>query len=330
MGRLKRYTRSNRSRAVDLTGRVNAAAHSSRESRSVTPVRPTSLPSYFHKARRTNYPGGKDSVKMPHKIRLGGRRGYSKGMVTPSTKDPSQDSTSMIMPSGVSSFLLDCMDLDTEAEDTLPSIEMFRKADTYDEGTGLVSEDEMLHRHVKNSTLLDLSHAEDIAMQQPPNLSSILELSPVIDGQAAKESFCLSPPLPVSPLSSSPLLKQNKEPSKSPESTTSTAEVDIKTCGDEERTPETKRVVVLSPVVKRRPFTGRDKPIKCRKVTFNDIVSTRDISVFKPQVESQTDPQEPSSERAKFFDFADQRERAVFFQRLKKTYTFQFPAKPIT
>ena len=35
------------------------------------------------------------------------------------------------MPSGVSSFLLDCMDLDSEAEDTLPSIEVVRKADTY-------------------------------------------------------------------------------------------------------------------------------------------------------------------------------------------------------
>lgn len=35
------------------------------------------------------------------------------------------------MPSGVSSFLLDCMDTDLEAGDPLPSIETFCKADTY-------------------------------------------------------------------------------------------------------------------------------------------------------------------------------------------------------
>lgn len=44
----------------------------------------------------------------------------------------------------------------------------------WDEGTGVVSEDEMLHCYVKNSTLLSFSDAVNIGMQHPPNLSSIL------------------------------------------------------------------------------------------------------------------------------------------------------------
>ncbi|KAL6470489.1 hypothetical protein MHYP_G00216080 [Metynnis hypsauchen] len=340
MARLK-HERPNR------RGKVNVAAPESRESRSMTPMRiPTDLPSYLPKMRRNSGLGlkGRGVMKL-YGRRFEGRRLHSKGTVTPSVKDPSQDSTSMIMPSGVSSFLLDCMDSDSEAEDALPSIEIVRKADSYDEGTALVSEDEILHRHVKNSTLLDLSHAMDIAMQQSPNLSSILELSPVLDGQAAKEWYCLSAPQPVSPLSSSPLTKSA--------STKNTAGSDYKTFGAEERTPETKRVVVLSPVVKRRPLTGPDRPIKCRKVTFNDIVSTRDITVLKPQMECRSqacdvqktelrgntlsgereelmEPQELSSQTAKFFDFADESEKQLFFQRLKKTCIFHFPTKPIT
>lgn len=86
----------------------------------------------------------------------------------------------------------------------------------------------MLHHLIKNSTLLDLSHAVNAIMQQPPNLSSILgiivyslynvtmfkhlfllyyeisvlllELSPVFDDRASNESLFLPPLQPVSPL----------------------------------------------------------------------------------------------------------------------------------
>ncbi|KAI4904719.1 hypothetical protein NFI96_023995 [Prochilodus magdalenae] len=349
MGRLK-HTRPNKRTEADPRGKETATAPNSRNIRSMTPLRGSlDQTSHFHKTRRSNSLGFKGrGVMKPLGRRFEGRRGYSKGMVTPNAVDPSQDSTSIVMPSGVSSFLLDCMDLDSEAEDTLPSIEVVRKADTYDEGTGLVSEDEILHGLVKNSTLLDLSQAMDISMQQPPNLSSILELSPVIDGPAGNEWFCQSPPQPVSPLGVQEL-HVNAE-------FVLHAGSDIRTLREtfeaEERTPETKRVVVLSPVVKRRPWTGRGKPIKCRKVTFNDIVETRDITVLKPVVGPRSqpcdvqknelsrnsssarkelmDPQDLSSHTATFFDFADENERDIFFQRLKTTYTFQFPAKPVS
>ncbi|XP_066501261.1 uncharacterized protein [Hoplias malabaricus] len=320
----------------------------SKMSRSMTPMKIPNLPSNFHKKRRKNVSCDKGrGIRKPQGRPFEGRRVYNKGLMTLSAKDPSQDSTSMIMPSGVSSFLLDCMDLDTEAESSFPSIEMVRKADSY-EVTGLVTEDEIVHTHVKNSTLLDLSHALDISMQQPPNLSSILELSP----EAAKESFCLSPPQPVSSpgstFRSSPLVELRSASSSSSAAKNIAGSDDLNVFGAVERTPENKRVVVLSPVVKRRPLVGRNKPIKCRKVvTFNDIVSTRDITVLEALVEPQNqacdvqknklegpkkegmDPQELSSEPAKLFAFADEEEKKMFFQSLKKTYTFQFPANPI-
>ncbi|KTG04483.1 hypothetical protein cypCar_00003464 [Cyprinus carpio] len=129
--------------------------------------------------------------------------------------------------------------------------------------TALLCEDVMMNT-VKNSTLLDHSHAQDLALQQPPNLSSILE---------------------------------------------------------------------------------KEQPVKCRKVTFSDIVSIRNVSSHKrggtDQQDSGVKPGEASgrvparsrdasSRHGKFFDFADETEREAFFQRLKRTLMFKFPAKPIT
>ncbi|XP_077080990.1 uncharacterized protein LOC143733242 [Siphateles boraxobius] len=96
----------------------------------------------------------------------GARRDRGEGV----SEDGSHDSTSLTLPSGVSSFLSDCLDVDSPTSDedlTLSSIEEFRKADNYDEGTsGLMS-------GVRNSTLLDLSYARDLALQPTPNISSI-------------------------------------------------------------------------------------------------------------------------------------------------------------
>ncbi|XP_064205893.1 uncharacterized protein LOC135262686 isoform X2 [Anguilla rostrata] len=103
-----------------------------------------------------------------------------------------RDGTSdMIMPSGVSSFLLDCMDSSSPAspacqsstDTSLPSPEVFRRAD--DEEALEFSAEELFALRVKNSTLLDVSHAVDIDMRQPPNLSSILEIT--LDGTAVEK-----------------------------------------------------------------------------------------------------------------------------------------------
>ncbi|CAI5642968.1 uncharacterized protein LOC102081985 isoform X1 [Oreochromis niloticus] len=84
---------------------------------------------------------------------------------------------------------------DTEDEDfltsatsnNLPSPEIFRREnqdvsecilETFNFSIG---EDLLgLHHHIKNSTLLDVSHAESIHMHHPPNLSTILDASTIL------------------------------------------------------------------------------------------------------------------------------------------------------
>ncbi|XP_066572427.1 uncharacterized protein LOC136762786 [Amia ocellicauda] len=96
------------------------------------------------------------------------------------------DSTSeMILPSGVSTFFLACMDSDLpdmpslsdSSESSLSSPEVFRKSDCLEEAFDFLDEDEYTCEEIRNSTLLDTSHAVDINMKQPLNLSDILELS---------------------------------------------------------------------------------------------------------------------------------------------------------
>ncbi|XP_059382850.1 uncharacterized protein LOC132117528 isoform X1 [Carassius carassius] len=252
----------------------------------------------------------------------GSRRAHAEATAS---EDFSQDSSSITMPSGVSSFLLECLDVDSPASNTdttLSSIEEFRRADNYDEV--LLGEDGMMNT-VKNSTLLDHSHAQDLALQQPPNLSSILELS---INPAEEKSFSLSPiclsPLPV------------------PSEATDIASGCVLESANE-RTPVNTRVVALPPVVKKC-FTEKEQPVKCRKVTFSDIVSIRNVSSHKCGKTDQQDcggklvkasgrvsarSRDVSSRPGKFFDFSNERERETFFQRLKQTHVFKFPAKPI-
>ncbi|XP_016347640.1 uncharacterized protein LOC107692945 isoform X2 [Sinocyclocheilus anshuiensis] len=330
---------------------VRKASSGKNTGRNVTPMRAASYNFQRHGAKRSAQRGrqlsklkaygcNKDSSRA---IKAGGRclngqslisgcrRGHAEGMSTPSaSKDFSQDSTSLTMPSGVSSFLLDCLDVDSPAsntDSTLSSIEEFRKTDNYDEGTALLGEDGMMNT-VKNSTLLDHSHAQELALQQPPNLSSILELSL---NPAEEKSFSLSP-ICLSPL---------RVPSETLASDIASGCV-LKSAN--ERTPVNTRVVVLSPVVKKC-FAEKEKPIKCRKVTFSDIVSIRNVSSHKRGKTDHQDsgvklvqasgsvsvePRDISSWPVTFFDFANEREREAFFQRLKQTRSFKFPAKPIT
>lgn len=66
--------------------------------------------------------------------------------------------------------------------------------DHSDEGTALPGEDGMINM-VKNSTLLDHSHAQDLALQQPPNLSSILGMSCLFiihNFYLCSDSWCIS------------------------------------------------------------------------------------------------------------------------------------------
>ncbi|XP_076836814.1 uncharacterized protein LOC143482355 [Brachyhypopomus gauderio] len=322
MGRLKRYTQPRKVVVADSKGKRSIPACGSRGRRCVTPMRISHLKSHLHKKRWSKCPGRALSPVSEGDFSQGSilkpdfgtcfegqstSQIHSKSIVTTGIKDSCQDSTSMILPSGVSSFLMECLDLDSESEETLPSIETLRKAET-NEGTGWISDEETLQSHIKNSTLLDLSHAVDIAKQRSPNLSSILELSPVTDRLATEESFSLSPPQPVSPVGFSPLAG----PSNTLGSSKNTPEREIKPVVFEETCPVTLRTPLLPPAVKKKRHV-------C-KLRGNTVSRVRKELI----------PLEPPSEPARFFDFADESDKEAFFQRLKRTFTFQFPAKLIT
>lgn len=238
------------------------------------------------------------------------------GMSTASSsKDFSLDSTSMTMPSGVSSFLLDCLDVDSSASNvdlTISSIEEFRKADNYDEGITLHSEDRTI-TSVKNSTLLDVSHAQDLSLQQPLNLSSILELSLEPD-ENKEESFSVSP--------------VNLSPPRMPYDTLASdiaAECVLKSA---ERSHVDISDPILPPIAKKC-FARKEKEMKRRKVTFSDIVSIQNVSSHKCDKAGLRKSGDLPSASVKFFDFANDCERRAFFHRLKQTCSFQFPAKPM-
>ncbi|XP_049448133.1 uncharacterized protein LOC125898385 [Epinephelus fuscoguttatus] len=71
----------------------------------------------------------------------------------------------------------DCYSAST-ASSSLPSPEIFRRESNVETLTFPIKEELLdLHLHIKNSTLLDVSHAQSIHMHQPPNLSNITDSS---------------------------------------------------------------------------------------------------------------------------------------------------------
>ncbi|XP_071023232.1 uncharacterized protein [Oncorhynchus clarkii lewisi] len=231
---------------------------------------------------------------------------------------------------GVSSLLLDCDETDSAdissdtSSSSLPSPEQFRREKVYEEIVAFPSED-MLDLNVKNSTLLDVSHAEDIHMQQPPNLSSIIDISQMNDGKDQEKSRLARP---IISTYSDKLFN---------------AYVSV------ESTPLAGGVTVPSvPKKTQRPVTIRPRKIKCRKrVKFSDSVTTEKMVVNNaepvsdhmisertrdtvdnretaaPEVVPQVlkRPTHHSPEQAKFFDFADEKERETFFQKLRQRYS---------
>ncbi|XP_028840462.1 uncharacterized protein LOC114793032 isoform X2 [Denticeps clupeoides] len=237
------------------------------------------------------------------------------------------DSTSVTMPTGVSTFLLDCMDSDTSSS-VLSSPEVFRKRDSYalEEMAQCFSDDDLKDLPLKNSTLLDVSSAQDIITQQPPNLSSILEASGKIDAVPGN----MLVPLTVNTMCLRHALSGTEEGVSN------------------EKTPQTGGIILPPPVRKSKPQTVRIQPIKCRKkVTFTEPDGLRPCTQSSGNGRDRKHPERssPSSdahhkavhasgsasenpeEHVKFFDFANEKERNVFFHKLRHTYPLIFPSR---
>ncbi|KAJ7997171.1 hypothetical protein DPEC_G00226190 [Dallia pectoralis] len=151
------------------------------------------------------------------------------------------DSSTDDSSKGIFSQLLDETDSGDTSTSSLPSPEVFRREDVHEEMVDLPSE--LLDLRVKNSTLLDVSHAENINMQQTPNLSSIVEISQMTHA-VDKETSQLA--LPLKWTSSDELFS---------------AYVSA------EKTPVSERATVPSVPMKNRPVTVRSRKIKCKKKT---------------------------------------------------------------
>ncbi|KAL0994550.1 hypothetical protein UPYG_G00123840 [Umbra pygmaea] len=237
---------------------------------------------------------------------------------TESTIHSSTDDTSDL-PEGSNSLLSDETDSSNISSSSQASPEVFRAEDIYAET--VVFPGEVLDLHVKNSTLLDVSHAENINTQWLPNVSSIVDISQV-KGEMDQEKSQLAIPLKWTP--SDKLYNAYESMEKTPVSGKGA-------------------VPTLLPKKTQKPaMMTRHREIKCKKkVTFSDSISTKMIlknvepvtegtgepegnreTAFPPEV-----PHVPRrathhwSEQTKFFDFADLKERDTFFEFLRKKYS---------
>ncbi|XP_034540255.1 uncharacterized protein LOC117813238 isoform X2 [Notolabrus celidotus] len=100
---------------------------------------------------------------------------------------PAQDKTSSLSSSSTESDSTfssddeeeDCYSSSASSSSSLPSPEIFRRESDVEPSPA--AEDPLgLHTCIKNSTLLDGSHAESIHMHQPPNLSTIMDASSIL------------------------------------------------------------------------------------------------------------------------------------------------------
>ncbi|XP_067422543.1 meiosis-specific kinetochore protein isoform X1 [Emydura macquarii macquarii] len=178
----------------------------------------------------------------------------------------SETTSGMTLPTGVSTFLLDCLDMDssTESMDSInscPSPEIFRDEDSLDRNNS--NPEECLK--YKNSTLLDTSKAVTIdKMPQLSNLSEILE--PISEGYQDQYIGRERPS------------KCNKDSSELMSvSTVVSGKQVCKIMSTKEKTPDVKISTVSSlPARPKRQLdnqTANPKNMKCRKkVKFSSLL----------------------------------------------------------
>ncbi|XP_074866006.1 meiosis-specific kinetochore protein [Carettochelys insculpta] len=184
----------------------------------------------------------------------------------------SETTSGMSLPTGVSTFLLDCLDMDssTESSDSMnscPSPEIFRDEDSLDRSNS--NPEECLK--YKNSTLLDSSKAVTIdKMPQLSNLSEILE--PISEGHQDRY---------VGRESTSKCNKQSSELISV--STTVAGKQVCKITSTKEKTPDVKISTFSS--VPARPKRELDnqtinlKNMQCRKkVKFSSLLKSETLS----------------------------------------------------
>ncbi|MEQ2250693.1 hypothetical protein ILYODFUR_003501 [Ilyodon furcidens] len=199
---------------------------------------------------------------------------------------------------------------------SIPSPEIFRKEKSVDT-MSLPNEDELLglHIHVKNSTLLEDSHAENIHMHHPPNLSTIIDASTVLAEKKCEISYhkkdissCKSDQAfkrKTSPQLSErkPIFYKKKVWFKSPITTEIPEAKDITSC-----TPSSNNTSISSSPpqkIKPPPTTSRTSIISSNEETLSLAVTLKR-------------PVKTCSQNAMFFHFENDSEGEAFLQRMRE------------
>ncbi|XP_034062694.1 uncharacterized protein LOC117540221 isoform X2 [Gymnodraco acuticeps] len=178
----------------------------------VKPTKPTHIKTVQNKSglRLSRPPSTENSSKKTHAVPASRRSSYrvsasghqtiqttprieaAKGgdmLVNDEEQNMTVTSESVMSSSMESDTPFICNDDDEEEEDcffassfsSLPSPETFRRDIDVETSTFPIKEGLGLHLNIKNSTLLNVSNAETIHMHQPLNLSSIIDVSEIVD-----------------------------------------------------------------------------------------------------------------------------------------------------
>ncbi|XP_042355715.1 uncharacterized protein LOC121952906 isoform X2 [Plectropomus leopardus] len=216
----------------------------------------------------------------------------------------------------------DC-DFVSTTSSSLPSPEIYRResSETFSRKEELLD----LHVHIKNSTLLDVSHAQTIDMHNPPNLSNIINTSTIppekncdikrtnrgaeagtkihTDSSKSEEVFKWKTPSKLT--NRRPILFKKKVWFKSPIAAQTS---------EAKHTPATKFTIHnTSEPVHMPSLTEQTNPTAdtSRKTEINSKEELRLVVTLRRPVKS-------SPEKPKFFDFIDDSDREAFFKRMRE------------
>ncbi|XP_043996301.1 myb-like protein V isoform X1 [Gambusia affinis] len=213
---------------------------------------------------------------------------------------------------------------DADASTTISSSsspEIFRKEMSVNVMT-FPSKDELLdfHLQVKNSTLLEDSHAENIHAHHPPNLSTIIDASTSLAEEKFEISYHKTPEdegqMNISASTSDQAFKKETSPKLSEKKPiTFRKKVRFKSLDATEIQNEKE---IKSPATSGKNTSSPSRPLQ--KIKPHPMTSRRSVTSFKdqPLLLAIKRSGTAGSEKASFFQFVNDNERRTIFQKMKE------------
>ncbi|CAJ1063450.1 uncharacterized protein LOC117813238 isoform X3 [Xyrichtys novacula] len=257
------------------------------------------------KSGRIVSPAGHPMIQMtpnPMALKSAAKPAQKRSSATPESVQSSMESNTTFS-SDDDDDEEDCYSSEASSSSSLPSPEIFRRDS---------SEDSPGHRsRIKNSTLLDVSHAETIHMYHPPNLSTIIDASSILYEKKCENNQ------PLGPEAETKQKRVTFEPEKACISKRPTKPAKRRSISHK------KKVCFKSPFVFK---LSEAKPTSANKVTPH--ITTKPVGRASPteQNKPETDPheageggvKEDESQTVKFFDFDTDSDRDAFFQMMRE------------